>query len=288
MGVSIAAGVILAVLGINTYSPLEKEGTLCMLYHHPIPRKNVFLAKVAPNLLCALALSAALAFSIQLASSQSHYRTHLIEYVFEYGAPDVLPSLTVLTLICGVILSLVFRRPHYVLVTGAFAALLFFCYNMQVPDGRAHGYLPFTPLALGGLMFYACGVLMTLSFKRPIYALITTGGAISFAYIVIVYLIEPAAWLGGQLRNRHAYPSESLKDVLGPILLWPSLILFVGLLASAWRTATDRAALTGTEYIRPLYGIRLFGFTLAITVVLTTTGWGDLFYLLTKLDLGLG
>lgn len=289
LGLAIVGGVLLAVLGINTYSPLEKEGTLCMLYHHPLPRRNIFLAKIAPNLLCALVLTTALALAIQQ-SAVHHFRLGTPTLaVSGWRIPtDLVTLVSGLVLGAGLILAAVFRRPQYILVTVTLTVLAILGCTIARPDAQAYNYLPFTPLLLCGLSIYICGVLMSLAFKRPIYALLTALGATGFTYGVVLYLIVPASRLHDFIRNANAWPKEAFNDTLGALLFWPMLVLFVGLLASAWRTATDRAALTGTEYIRPLYGIRLFCFVLAVTVILTTTGWGDLVYLLTNIDLGLG
>ncbi len=46
--------------------------------------------------------------------------------------------------------------------------------------------------------------------------------------------------------------------------------------------------LTGTTIFRQVYSVRLLLFVLAVAVILTKTGWWDLFYLVTNIDLGAG
>ena len=86
---------LLVALGTAAYAPVEKQGLDCVLYQHPVPRNQLFLAKTGAAVAPALAVAGGvLVFWSQRA--QSDVVTVLAYSAFAYG--------------CAVLMTLTFER----------------------------------------------------------------------------------------------------------------------------------------------------------------------------------
>lgn len=89
--VSGGAVLLLGALGTASYAPEEKQGLHCLLYQHPVPRSQLFLAKTGAGVLPALAVS--LALLVFLGRPGSDILTLLAYAALAYGSA-VLMTLT--------------------------------------------------------------------------------------------------------------------------------------------------------------------------------------------------
>lgn len=149
---------------------------------------------------------------------------------------------------------------------------------------------PFRALVvLVSLLPYCYGVLVTHAFVRPLYAVMATLPAVvvslvPIAYIVAMRLMHLLFITLAPMTRQDAAPSSLLTSAFS----WPVFLIVAGLSLAGWRAATDRTLLTATSVFRQVYVVRLLLFVLSMAVIVATTGWRDLFFLLTNIDLRAG
>jgi len=142
----------------------------------------------------------------------------------------------------------------------------------------------FTLLFMLGLLPFFCAALITHSIQNPIYAFLESIPALAGVLCVFAYL----QFLMYNLLHviRWYDPRPFILPL--PVFSWSLFLLLVGLALAGWRAATDRRLLTGTILARQISVARLFFFTLATVTILVKTGWKDLLYLVTNVNLGIG
>ena len=161
--------------------------------------------------------------------------------------------------------------PLFAVATGA---LVF--WNRQAPSDVV------TVLAYSGFA-YSCAVLMTLTFERPIIALLGAVCAIDFG------LAPPIAYLAFQepvravdittagitvvLRPSGVPGAEAVVTTLG--LAIPATLLAAGCLWVAWRMANNAAVLTGSPRYRLKYFASRYSVIVAVTFVVTLLSWRE-------------
>ena len=152
------------------------------------------------------------------------------------------------------------------LLAVATGALVF--WNRQAPSDVV------TVLAYSGFA-YSCAVLMTLTFERPIIALLGAVCAIDFG------LAPPIAYLAFLERVRAVdITSAGITVVLGPSgvpgaevvvttlgMAIPATLLAAGCLWVAWRMANNAAVLTGSPRYRLKYFASRYSVIVAVTFV---------------------
>ena len=139
------------------------------------------------------------------------------------------------------------------------------------------------------LVPYCCGVLVTHGFKRSLYAVMAALPVVILVFVVISYLESLpmgfeamcASYIGG------VEPASVLSS-LAPRFPWTPFLIVVGLALAGWRAATSPAVLSGSSAYRQIVVIRLLLFVLAVVVLVTKTGLRNLFFLITRIDLGVG
>jgi ABC-type transport system involved in multi-copper enzyme maturation permease subunit len=133
---------------------------------------------------------------------------------------------------------------------------------------------------LCGLIPYCCGVLFTMGVRSSLYAMLAA--LLSLPLIALqLFLLNFAS---------ANVPAVILDEPAGlhPPLPWSPLFIVVGLVLGAWRTGTDRKAITERPTEKMSYVLRLYLFVVMAGFIVHKTGWRDLFYLITGIDLGSG
>ena len=139
-----------------------------------------------------------------------------------------------------------------------------------------------TVLALSGFA-YSCAVLMTLTFERPIIALLAAvcgiflGLAPLFGFLTFLERVWDVgiANVGVTvvLRPSGAPGAEAVVTTLG--LAIPATLLAAGCLWLAWRMANNAAVLTGSPRYRLSYFASRYSVILAVTCVVTLLSWRE-------------
>ncbi len=137
-----------------------------------------------------------------------------------------------------------------------------------------------------GLIPYFCGVLLSQAFQRSLYAALAALPVALFTYLIILYLGAMGLITLGAARMFQMRDWEPITIV--SLFPWPLILILVGYGLSALRASTDTSVLTGTTWERQRYILRLGLFVVAAVFFICTTGWGDLLYLITGIDLGIG
>lgn len=201
---------LLVALGTAAYSPVEKKGLDCVLYQHPVPRRQLFWAKLGAAILPILAVSVG---------------------------------------------TLVF-------------------WNRLAPTdfGMVVAYSAFA---------YSCAVLTTLTFERPVIALLGAVCAIDLglsppmfflAFLERVRAVDiTATGMLVVLGPSDGSASEPVVTTLG--LGIPVTLLAGGSLWVAWRMANNPSVLTGSpRYRLGYFGLR-YSVIVALTFVVTLLSW---------------
>jgi len=138
----------------------------------------------------------------------------------------------------------------------------------------------FTVLAYSGFA-YACGVLMTLTFERPVIALLATVSLVITTLLTPLGLIEfmadvadvdiTGAGVSVLIRPNAATGGEWSVALLG--LTIPAMLLAAGSLWAARRMATNPAVLTGTPGSRLRSFAGLYAVVVAVTFAVTLLSW---------------
>lgn len=225
IGVCASVACILTVLlGTTIYDPAEKQGTLHLLYHHPISRSTVYWTRVAW-------------------------------------------SLPVLFL-------------NWLIILGSFD-------NAQP---RITSTILAASLVFAVLPFFA-SLVATHAFRRPLFATLAViaGATLTFAVLNLHFskidAITRAIAKNSLLREMRA---ERFDIATTPEVLLVTILLAVGFSLSGWRCATDRTLLAGSDFNRVVYVCRLLLFVVALTLLIFCTGYRDLLFLITGVDLGIG
>ena len=139
-----------------------------------------------------------------------------------------------------------------------------------------------TVLAYSGFA-YSCAVLMTLTFERPIIALLAAVCAIDLGLappIGFLAFLEPVRDLGITtagvtvvLRPSGVPGAEHVVTTLG--LAIPATLLGAGCLWLAWRMANNAAVLTGSPRYRLKYFAGRYCAIVAVTFVVTLLSWRE-------------
>jgi ABC-type transport system involved in multi-copper enzyme maturation permease subunit len=146
----------------------------------------------------------------------------------------------------------------------------------------------FTAFLLGFLP-YCCSMLACHLGQNKIYAFLESI-VFSGLAIALFWHLE-YGFTGSGLITHELLPfgyiniAEQLSYLSLP---WPLLYLLGAFSLAAWRTATDRRVLTEGALYRHGYIFRLVVFIAALGYALFYTGWKDLLYLLTGIDIGIG
>ncbi len=138
------------------------------------------------------------------------------------------------------------------------------------------------------LPFFA-GLLSTHAFWRPIYAAFATGCA---SLVTFLYFYLPMWFTGAYFYSASGILIQIQRTNRSIVtlseLLTLAAMLATGFSLAGWKCATDRTLLAGSDWHRLLYVLRLLLFVLALCLFIFFTGFRDLFYLITNIDLGLG
>lgn len=137
-----------------------------------------------------------------------------------------------------------------------------------------------TFVALLALLPYCCGVLFTHTFALPLYATMAGIFSVPALGVGVYYLLFSQVDLVANITSEY---TGYLSHVHPPLVF-----LITGLILAAWRTATDRALLTAPTTHRLVYVMRLFVSVFAVVTIIEKTGWRDLLYLVTNINLGSG
>ena len=209
---AIGVGLLLLVaLGTAAYAPVEKQGLDCVLYQHPVPRTQLFLAKTGAALVPVLAV---------------------------WG---------------GVVVLLDVQTAGEVTAVLAYAAFA-----------------------------YAGAVLMTITFERPIIAMLATICLLDMSLLLPIGLgsfMRRVAGIdftiaGAMLQVSPSSPGgDRIVVVLG--LAVPSMLLAVGSLWAARRMATDPAVLTGAPADRLRSFAGLYAVVVAVSAMATLLWWRE-------------
>ncbi|MEW6235919.1 MAG: hypothetical protein AB1656_11070 [Candidatus Omnitrophota bacterium] len=246
IGLLLSAG-----LGVNLYSAKEKEGTGCVLYHHPISRSEIYWVKYLYGLALASVIAILITAAYYLSFLSGNSSIHLPDtYRFENA--------------------------------GGKWGFISYIINYGPARWRLIPYF-----FLFGLIPYHCGILTVHAVRNSIYAFFETILAIAGVLFVCSYLqfFKIIAALFAFQRT-----SDFSYHLLSSISFFP-WILFLMLAALALAgcmAANDRHLLTSGTFKRHIAIARLYFAALAIVVILVKTGWKDLFYLLTNIDIGIG
>lgn len=232
---------LIASIGIMSYSGQEKHHSGCVLYYQPVPLSHLFWMKFGWGLI-----------------------------------------LTLLPIVCIAFLCVPMLKPIEYNKSMELLLIIKSCY--QYHPGVFYIYLFFT-----SLLFYSCGMLFSLAMQNPIYALFESfiTGTIATAFY---YYCQFYTWrtFPDILFTDYNFRGSNRNPLLLPEVPWMLILLLIGLTLSALRMVSDRSVLTGGTSYRQLYALRLFLFILAVTFIFFKTGWLDLIYLTTGIDLGIG
>lgn len=135
------------------------------------------------------------------------------------------------------------------------------------------------------LVAYVCGVMATLALQNSIYAFFL---ALPMAVLplVLLFRLQYPIFLVVSVPFPNQYDANPIPFF--PLFAWSLFLLVIGLSLAAARMATDRQVLTGSAGARLLYAGRIYLFTLAAVILLIKTGWKDLLYLVTNVNVGMG
>ncbi len=139
-------------------------------------------------------------------------------------------------------------------------------------------------LFLFGLLPYVCGALFTHAIRNTFYAFLETIPIWMITLAVVFYLQYAMIKYVG-------FAGQFIVDFRGdllPLVPWVLILMLIALAWGGYKAAADRTLLAGHTGARQLGVIRLFFFALAVVVILIKTGWRDLFYLLTNINIGIG
>ena len=130
---------------------------------------------------------------------------------------------------------------------------------------------------------YSCAVVMTLTFERPIIALLAAVCMIDLGLapsIGFLAFLEPVRDVGFTtagitvlLRPSGVPPAEAVVTTLG--LAIPATLLATGCLWVAWRMANNAAVLTGSPRYRHKYFASRYSVIVAVTFVVTLLSWRE-------------
>ncbi len=142
-------------------------------------------------------------------------------------------------------------------------------------------------LPLIGLGLFACAALFTHAIRNTLYAFLECIPAFLSVSLVYCYLQFGTSHITDIATSITKRKHIDMLDII-PGIPWIILALFIGIILTTWRTATDHSVLTGSTMYRQLYVGRIFLFMLSVIVIIFNTGWLDLIYLLTGIELGMG
>lgn len=131
---------------------------------------------------------------------------------------------------------------------------------------------------------YGCGMLVSLVCPKTIHSVLLTLLGLIPACALGVYLFQ----VEHKIFKAASRAIHNVDVTAETPSYWLPLLMAIGFALAALRAATDRSVLAGGIGYRTLYVGRLYFFVLAATLILITTGWLDLLYLTTGLDLGRG
>jgi ABC-type transport system involved in multi-copper enzyme maturation permease subunit len=139
-----------------------------------------------------------------------------------------------------------------------------------------------TVLAYSGFA-YACAVLMTLTFERPVIALLAAVSVVVTSLLIPLLLIEFMATVAdvdittagvSVLHRPSGVPGgEAVVTILRLVI--PAALLAAGSLWIAWRMANSAEVLTGTPRYRLRYFASRYSVIVAVTFVVTLLSWRE-------------
>lgn len=209
------------------------------------------------------------------ASTYTNEEKHGLKNVLFYQ-PIHLGELYWVRWLCGLCLALI-------------PVLCFTLYLLFQPNNPFTHHLkirPFTILfstLLFGLIPFACGAFVTHAIRNTLYAFFESIAAYAISLSLVFYSINNLSIWFSEYSGEMFWNDMSF-DFVGFFKV--SLFLFAGFALAGWRTVTDRELLTRGTWYRQLYVGRLFLFVLVVTFVFVKTGWKDLFFLVTGIDIG--
>ncbi|MGC9326994.1 MAG: hypothetical protein ACP5I1_05130 [Candidatus Hinthialibacter sp.] len=198
-----------------------------------------------------------------------------------YHHPASLSSIYWSRWTCGFILAMI---PAFcILDSGLLDSGLLTSHGYFVSNLNTNPLLTFVNLFLIGLLPFACAAFITHAIRNTLYAVFE-----SVAAIVIVIFICMASNIYPFFFFPHAILSNPFNQTFLNYLSWLLAAMLIGFALAGWRAATDRELLTGETLYRQIYIGRLFIFLLAALLIVFKTGWKDLLYLATGVDVGMG
>ena len=135
----------------------------------------------------------------------------------------------------------------------------FLQWSRQVP-------VPFITVIVFGLFAYACAVLLTLTFHRPVVALLAAVAIVTMTVVfplLWVELFAPTSGLSAGDPTYEVFPGSTL----------PLALLAGGCLLAARRMSTDRAVLTGSTGYRQTYFSAFFSVAMGVAVLVA---WAEI------------
>ena len=163
----------------------------------------------------------------------------------------------------------------------------------MVKESSAY-YLAAIVAFLSGLFLYTIAVVCTHLVKSQVSAFLycIPVGAITMLFMAYFsgYNLDSMAnltWINSTLLIRSLIDyDQHLMDIRGSDVV-KSVLWIIGFALIGWRIATDRTVLTGSGWYRAGYFCRLYLFMQSIIIILLFTGFRDLLYLITGVDLGI-